>query len=160
MYEKERTIISGVFGKTALAIEHIGSTAVPGIWAKPQIDILVMVENLNQVDKFIDRMIAKGYNYHNDSVVPGEKYFTRDIPGGERLVSVHVCDKNNQRSTASVYFRDYLRSHPEDRDLYSEAKLRAYNNGKTNRIDYPAGKKDVLISLIEKAKKWHEAKNL
>ena len=157
LYEKERAIILNVFGGIALRVEHIGSTSVEELWAKPQIDILVVVDSLSLVDSLVDAMVAEGYNYHGESVVPGEKYFTRDASTGERLVSVHVCSKDNERSISSIYFRDYLRSNSEDRDLYSKTKIQAYDSGKTDREDYPAKKKEVSESIKEKAKKWHEA---
>ena len=64
IYGKEKEIISNVFGEIALRIEHIGSTSVEGIWAKPQVDILVIVEDSSQVDDLIKPMLAQGYNYH------------------------------------------------------------------------------------------------
>src|SRR5690242_9210418 len=62
-YEEEKTIITPIFADTALKIEHVGSTSIPGMWAKPQIDILVVVNKITDADKFISPMTALGYNY-------------------------------------------------------------------------------------------------
>lgn len=160
IYGKEKEIISNVFGEIALRIEHIGSTSVEGIWAKPQVDILVIVEDSSQVDDLIKPMLAQGYNYHEDFLEFDEHYFTRDEPSGERTVSIHVRPKDNPESISPIYFRDYLRSHPEERDLYSEEKRRSYNEGKTDRVEYSKIKKEVLEQLKERAKKWYETINL
>jgi len=159
IYEKEKQIISNIFGNIALRIEHVGSTSVEGVWAKPQIDILVIVENLSQVKGLIQLMIVKGFNYHEDFLEFNQHYFTRDELSGERIVSIHVLTKDNSESDAYIYFRDYLRSHPEERDLYSEAKRLSYNEKKADRVDYSKAKKEVLEQLLERAKKWHETNN-
>jgi len=153
-YTKEKRIIAGIFGKKALEIEHIGSTSVEGMWAKPQIDILVLVNDLRVVNKKItNEMESKGYifqkNYLKDK---DQKYFAKDAPTGERLVSVHVAKKGSPHAARGIYFRDYLRSHQKEREDYSKVKREAYENG-VDRAEYPMRKRKILNIILKKAKK-------
>ncbi len=157
-YQREKNVISRVFGKDALRIEHIGSTSVPGIWAKPQVDILVLVHDLKRVAKYIKGLTAKGYTYRPNYIDHlTEEYFTKDAPSGERLVSLHIKLKDDQSALSNVYFRDYLRLHPKDRDKYSKAKLLSYREHKNDPMSYHTGKKKVLGALVKKAQKWYES---
>jgi len=153
-YEEEKKIIAGIFKENALRIEHIGSTSVEGMWAKPQIDVLVTVEDLQMVDKFIDQMESKGYVYQADFNKHNERYFTRDVSSGERLVSVHIMQKDNPKAPSLIYLREYLQQNPKDRDLYSRIKKEAYESG-VDRAEYPERKKEVLDAMIKRAEEWH-----
>ena len=152
-YKQEQKIIAGIFGDVAVSIEHIGSTSVEGMWAKPQIDILVIVNDLYLVDSLISKMETEGYTYQEDFNKYDERYFTRDADSGERLVSVHVTKQDNREAQSHIYLRDYLRVHPQERELYSKVKREAYESG-ANLAEYPSKKKEVLLELLEKAKKW------
>lgn len=154
LFENERSILANIFGADIL-IEHIGSTSIEGMWAKPQIDILVLVTNLSDVEALIPSLTKEGYNFREEFNKHNERYFTRDSKSGERLVSVHVMTKENPEATTHLYFRDYLRSHSEARDLYSQAKFEAYDHGKTDRVAYSKRKKDVLLKILDKARNWH-----
>ncbi len=153
-YEKEKLVLSNIFREKALSIEHIGSTSVEEMWAKPQIDILVTVSNLNKVDDLITTLQTKGYVYQkNFFTAHNEKYFTRDAPSGERLFSLHVLEKDDPEAISPIYFRDYLRTHPKARDLYSQVKRSAYKD-KVDRVEYSKRKHDVLNKILTQAKQW------
>ncbi len=154
-FENEKKILADIFKNKALGIEHIGSTSVPGAWAKPQIDILVTVKNLDVVNDVITKkMEKKGYTYEpNFFTTHEEKYFARDAASGERTVSVHILPEGDPQAIDHVNFRDYLRIHPEERNLYSKTKRKAYESG-ANRIEYPERKKEVLVELLKKSKEW------
>jgi|AntAceMinimDraft_9_1070365.scaffolds.fasta_scaffold28725_1 GrpB-like predicted nucleotidyltransferase (UPF0157 family) len=154
-YEKEKEIIKNILGDKVLSIEHIGSTSVKGMWAKPQIDILVIVELLKDVDDFKEEMEEAGYIYEEKFEKYNERYFTRDASSGERLVSIHIREKNNPQNTPLLYFRDYLRAHPEAAKEYSEVKRKAYEKG-ADRVEYIKEKRDVFKKLLKKAKEWYE----
>ena len=153
-FEAERAVLSRVFGQRALSIEHIGSTSVPGMWAKPQIDIQITVNDLKDVDELIPFVETEGYAYHGkDSELFGEKYFIKDAESGERLVSVHVRQASSPQALTAIIFRDYLRSHPEKRELYSKTKRDVYESG-ADRVEYPKRKKEVLLEMIKRAEEW------
>lgn len=151
-FEKERAKLADIFGDAAKQIEHVGSTSVPGMWAKPQIDILIIVDDLAAVKSLISKLAKHGYE-QEDFNISNQLYFVSDAANGERLVSVHVQAANDPQAFDQIYFRDYLRSHPADCQRYSTAKQQAYNNGLTNRADYPAGKRKVLQEILAKALK-------
>ncbi|MFH0873736.1 MAG: GrpB family protein [Candidatus Komeilibacteria bacterium] len=153
-YNHEEKIINRVFGELAVSIEHIGSTSVEGMWAKPQIDILVIVNDLNTVDPLIQLMESQGYNYQPEFCKFNERYFTRDAPSGERLVSVHVMQPDNPEAQSHIYLREYLKSHPEEREIYSRVKKEAYESG-ADRLEYPQKKQKVLTKILAAAKKWY-----
>lgn len=153
--EKER--LSKVFGKTAVDIQHIGSTSVPGIWAKPQIDILVIVPNLDEVDRIIRDIKKAGYTHESDFDKFNERTFSKAKESGEKIVNVHTMTADNPQAKRYIYFREYLRSHPEERELYSKSKRDSYNEGKTDRVQYSIGKRQVLNELLERAAKWYES---
>lgn len=155
-FNEEERIIKTVFGDKASRIEHVGSTSVEGLWAKPQIDIVVIVESLDIVPPLVDQMRVEGYLYHGDYSNIGEEYFTRDAVSGERLVSIHVFTPDNPQALSQVYFRDYLRLHPADRDLYADTKKEAWGGGTVDRVTYAAKKKEVLVGLLARAKEWYE----
>ena len=158
-YEHEKNIISKIFGKQAQDIQHIGSTSVKGMWAKPQIDILVIVDNLDTVDNVMIQMQSAGYAYQPDFFTKhNEKYFVRDAPSGQRLVSVHVMQKNDPKALSHICFRNYLREHPTERELYSQIKKRAYESG-LNRVEYPKMKRVVLTTMLERANNWYHVNN-
>lgn len=154
-YKQEQKIIASIFGEKALHIEHIGSTSIEGMWAKPQIDILVVVDDLSAINGMITQMESRGYVYQEDFNKYNERYFTRDVPSGERLVSIHVMDQDNPQALSHIYLRDYLREHPQERELYSRVKREAYESG-VDRAEYPEIKREVLIGLLERARKWYD----
>lgn len=150
-YEKEREILKNIFKKKALMIEHIGSTSIKGMWAKPQIDILVVINKFQEADNLIKKMESKGYTYQKN-YLKNQRYFARDAPTGERLTSIHILKKNNPEVLSDIYFRDYLRKHPEEIKRYSKIKKDAYKSG-INRAEYPKRKREIIKDLLEKAKK-------
>lgn len=98
-------------------IEHVGSTAVPGLVAKPVIDIAVSVESLQQLD--VQALVVLGYCYvpEYEQLLPDRRYFKR--PG----LHVHIYEREHEEFMDYLRFRDYLRTHPEDRDAYAALKL-------------------------------------
>ncbi len=135
-------------------IEHIGSTSVEGLWAKPQIDVLVMVDDLGKIREKINEFEKAGYGYSGDYTDSGEEYFYRDAPSGQRLLSIHIMQKDRPNVESQIYVRDYLRSHPDVRDEYSKVKKEAWGEGKYNRVEYSKRKKEFIQDLIRRAHEW------
>lgn len=80
----------------------------------------------------------------------GEEYFARDAQDGRRMASVHVMTKDTPDVLSQIILRDYLQCHSLEAEEYSEVKRRAYDNGKTDRSEYPKKKKEFLLGLIER----------
>jgi GrpB-like predicted nucleotidyltransferase (UPF0157 family) len=124
MFEHERTRLHGALGAIVLTIEHVGSTAVPGLAAKPIIDLLVGVRRLTEARACcIEPLQALGYTYvpEYESWLPGELFF-RKGPPGPWTHHVHMMEPANPRWEAFIVFRDYLRRHPEVVNAYANVK--------------------------------------
>lgn len=153
-FEKERDTLKRILEGLPHVIEHIGSTSVEGLWAKPQIDILVIVNTLDEVRARKTVFEAAGYISLGDYTGKGEEYFARDAQDGRRMVSVHVIAKDTPDVLSQIILRDYLRCHPLEVEEYSEVKRKAYDGGKTDRAEYPKKKKDFLLGVIERSQTW------
>lgn len=111
-------VLSGL----VLSIEHVGSTSVPGLSAKPIIDIDVVIEDYSKFDEVVDALSNIGYWHKGDGDIPQREVF--DYEGKEHLRDHHlyVCPKDSSELNRHISFRDYLRSHPEAVAEYSRIK--------------------------------------
>jgi len=124
LFERERTQLSNVLGSRMTAIEHVGSTSVPGLAAKPIIDLLVGVKSLPEARSCcLEPLGALGYAYmpEYESWLPEELFFRKGIRG-PWTHHVHMMEPSNPRWEGFVVFRDYLRSHPEIAAAYGNLK--------------------------------------
>jgi GrpB-like predicted nucleotidyltransferase (UPF0157 family) len=123
LFDEERKRLRRVFGP-ALPIEHIGSTSVPGLAAKPIIDILAGVPSLPKAKSiYIEALLALGYTYipEYETWLPAELFFRKGIPG-PWTHHLHVMEPSNPRWQDFLLFRDYLRLHPETASAYGSLK--------------------------------------
>ena len=109
-------------GPLALAIEHVGSTTVPGLSAKPIIDIDVVIRDDSQLSAAIAALATIGYRHEGDLGIPGREAFKYD--GNARLPRHHlyVCPQDSPELRRHLAFRDYLRAHPGAAAEYSRVK--------------------------------------
>jgi GrpB-like predicted nucleotidyltransferase (UPF0157 family) len=123
MFAEERRRIFEALGPKVLTIEHFGSTAVPGLAAKPIIDLLVGVNNLGEARGFcLEPLQALGYTYipdHESSFLPNELFFRKGLPWTHH---VHVMEPSTDRWTYFLTLRDYLRGEPEIASAYGSLK--------------------------------------
>lgn len=120
-FREERDRLCGALGEAALAIWHIGSTSVPGLAAKPVVDVLVAARSLEEVDAAEPRMRELGYECLGEFGIPGRRYFRKG--GDERTHQVHVFDAGDRENIVRhLALCDYLRSHEEARDEYAALK--------------------------------------
>lgn len=113
--------LSNIFGSDCLGIEHIGSTAVPGMDGKPTIDILVLVKDIRVVDKYISQLEGIGYSYIGEYVTPDSILF-REEKDNAVLANVHVFPKDDLHVNEMLALRKYLRANPEEAQSYSTLK--------------------------------------
>jgi GrpB-like predicted nucleotidyltransferase (UPF0157 family) len=125
LFEEERERLAGVFDGRALGIEHIGSTSVPDLCAKPIVDVLVGLEELELTDEQIAAMARLGYDYLGEHGLPGRLFFRKD----PRTHHVHVVEHGGEHWERQLVFRDTLRSDPEERRRYDEFKRRLAAEG-------------------------------
>jgi GrpB-like predicted nucleotidyltransferase (UPF0157 family) len=120
-FEWEAARIRDALGPVASRVDHIGSTAVPGLGAKPVIDIQVSVGSLVPVDPYRLPLEGLGYEYRHDPDDDEHEYFFRDIDG-VRAFQIHVCPVGSAWERRHLAFRDHLRSSPDDAAAYEALK--------------------------------------
>lgn len=115
--------LEAVLGDLALRIEHVGSTSVEGLSAKPVIDIDVVIKDTSILEPVISALAKIGYRHEGDLGIPGREAFKYE--GKEHLMKHHlyVCVEDSSELKRHLAFRDYLRSHPEAADEYSRVKV-------------------------------------
>ncbi|MGD2176345.1 MAG: GrpB family protein [Anaerolineae bacterium] len=153
LFQEEANGLGAILGQEVVAIHHIGSTAIPGIYAKPIIDILVEVQDIERIDTFNRDMIERGYVPKGEFGIRGRRFF---IKGTEesRTHHVHVFQTGNPEFERHLEFRDYLRAHPEEAQAYSRLKQELARRFPHDIDSYTAGKDDLINKLERKAKAW------
>lgn len=149
-FEKEKSRLLEILGKWVIAIEHVGSTAIPGICAKPVIDIMIGVQSLKEADEHcIAKIITLGYDYvqRYEETIPERRYLQKNSPQGVRTHQIHLVEMNSAWWKRHLLFRDYLREHPEVAKEY-EALKKSLAIRHTDTNDY-AQAKTVFIREIE-----------
>lgn len=147
-FRKEAATLRSVFGDEAVAIRHIGSTSVPGLAAKPTVDVLVEVRRIWAVDALNDAMVASGHQARGEYGIPGRRYFTRNS-GAARTHNVHVFETDSPEARRHLAFRDYLRQHPETARAYGDLKKELARRHPTDIESYMDGK-DAFVKSVEK----------
>lgn len=127
MFEQEKERILTAAGEKVIGMEHIGSTAVPGLGAKPIIDILATVRSLDNVKELIQPLRSIGYEYcrENDSLLPDSRLFHKG-PSNARTHNLRIVEEGSRLCEEYILFRNYLRDHPEVAHEYYELKRRLY----------------------------------
>lgn len=157
-YEKRALLLKSVFGDEIIRIEHIGSTSIPNMVAKPQIDIQIEVKDLNKIKNFYKKMEEKGFIAKGDYSKINEEYFIEDDKYGKRLSSIHIFQIGNPEFSNHMDFRDYLISHKFDKNLYIKLKRNLYTKYKDNYALYDNGKSEFIKDIFKKVKRWKEKK--
>ena len=139
-FENEARRIKQAAGEAVLRIHHIGSTAIPGMKAKPIIDFLLEVESLEALDRKTPMIESLGYEAMGEFGIPGRRYFRLDDGAGRRTHQVHAFTAGVPDVVRHLAFRDYMRTHPLAAAEYGSLKARlaeayphdrdAYNQGK------------------------------
>lgn len=148
---EEHNILKSILKNDALAIEHIGSTAVEGLAGKPIIDVLVVIEDIALIDKHASEMIAAGYRGLGEYVLPGTRLFVREEDDA-RLVNVHFFLHGHPHIEEMILTRDYLRSHPEEVKKYGDLKRSLYQEHPNDYGAYRKRKDEYMKELLKRAK--------
>ncbi len=139
MFEEEADRIRAALGPVAVRVDHVGSTAVPGLAAKPTIDIQVSVDAMVPRARFVEPLIALGYEFVVDPTDTEHQYLRREIDG-VRKHQIHVCAAGGEWEARHLRFRDHLRAHPEDAAAYEELKRRLVREHPNDVMTYVDGK--------------------
>lgn len=159
LFAQERVRIAQALGAFALAVEHVGSTAVPGLPSKPIIDLLVGVRSLEEARQCcIEPIAALGYVYMPEyaSWIPGELFF-RKGPPGPWTHHLHMMEPSHPNWEARLVFRDYLRAHGEAARAYAEIKRALAASSKDDIEAHRTGKDAFVAETTAKARAWRAA---
>ena len=140
--------LKSIFGMDAVGIEHIGSSAVPGMAGKPTIDILVLVNDIAVVDKYNQQMETIGYKSKGAYVMPDSRLFVKE-KDNLVFVNTHFFEENHPHVKNMVGLRDYFRTQPEAVKEYSDFKVKLYNKFKNDYAQYRK-LKDVYMNDLKR----------
>jgi GrpB-like predicted nucleotidyltransferase (UPF0157 family) len=155
VFEEERDRLVAAVGLLAVAIEHVGSTSIPGLCAKPVIDIAIGVTDLLTGKECIGPLSALGYEYKGDAGIPGRHFFAKGNPD-DRTHYVHVEPLNGVLWRNHILFRDYLRCHLDEAVTYGKLKRALAEKFSEDRDAYALGKNDYIESIIKTASQEYE----
>ncbi len=142
-----------LLGEHALRAEHIGSTAIPGIHAKPIIDLLLEVDSLDELDQRSASLQALGYECMGEFGIPDRRYFRRN-DGGRRSHQLHAFERGSAHILRHIAFRDYLIAHPRAAGAYDEIKRRLANLYPADIEAYMDGKDPFIKQVEAQALAW------
>jgi GrpB-like predicted nucleotidyltransferase (UPF0157 family) len=149
LFADEAARIREVVGEHVLAIEHVGSTSIEGIAAKPIIDIAVAIENLADGEKCIAPLENIGYEYRGEYGIAGRFYFVKGVP---RTHHLHMVLATSDAWRNHLLFRNYLRKNPIVAKEYENLKLELARKNENDREEYLRGKSDFIERVLEAAK--------
>ena len=150
MFTQESARLAGILSTEIVACHHIGSTAIPGILAKPIVDILLEVKDIQKIDSYNNQLIGLGYLPRGEYGIPGRRYFIKEI-NVVRTYHVHTFQTGNPEIARHVNFRDYLIAHPAEAQAYSRLKAELAQQYPQDINGYVEGKTDFIRSVDEKA---------
>ncbi|PAA98165.1 GrpB family protein [Serratia fonticola] len=142
LFEAESSLLQLTLGKVALRIHHIGSTSVPGLAAKPVIDILLEVVSLDKLDNLNAAMERAGYTARGENGIPNRRYFTKS--GDQRSHQVHAFALGDAQIVKHQAFRDYLIKNKKAAEQYAEIKRVAALASENDPHRYSAFKADFI----------------
>jgi GrpB-like predicted nucleotidyltransferase (UPF0157 family) len=148
LFAEERERLAALLGPAVFAIEHIGSTAVPGLPAKPVLDIAAAVGSLASVAAMVGPLGGLGYRYLGEYGLPGRLFFEKGEPVTHHL---HAVELTGDHWRVWRQFRDYLRRHPDEARRYAEFKQELAARYAADRDAYTRSKTDFVNAVLAKA---------
>jgi GrpB-like predicted nucleotidyltransferase (UPF0157 family) len=145
-----RDRVASVLGALALRIDHVGSTAVPGLPAKPIIDLDVVIACLERLPEVVARLETLGYWHEGDLGVPGREAFIS--PAAAPAHHLYVCPADSEELARHLAFRDYLRDHRDRVSAYAKLKRSLAQQFRTDRDAYAQGKSTFVEQTLAAAR--------
>lgn len=154
-FQAEAEEIRAILGQEVVAIHHIGSTSIPNLSAKPIVDLLVEVRDIEKIDAFNERMSQLGYLPKGEAGTPGRRFF---IKGDEvhRTHHIHTLTTGHPDVERHLNFRDYMIAHPEDAQAYGCLKQELARRFPTDIDSYIAGKDGFIKKMDRRAQAWKD----
>ncbi len=149
-FQRIKTMITDCAGDLIISVDHVGSTAIEGLAAKPIIDIDVVIESYNIFHLVKDRLSLIGFEHEGNLGVEGREAFKRTFIDDFMPYHMYVCPKDGKGHLEHVAFRDYLSCHPEDMQAYGQLKMKLAEQYKTDISSYLNEKHDFVLNILNK----------
>ena len=150
LFEDEKMMIDVALGVNVLDIQHIGGTSIPGMPAKPVLDIAIAVKSFEAAHICIPVLEDLGYEYRGDYGIPRRHYFVKGQP---RTHHVHMLEVHSRDWKNHLLFRDYLTAHVEDAREFGSQKRRLATTHRLDREKYQE-EKDRMVEMILRKARW------
>lgn len=153
-FEREANAIRAALPGITIELHHIGSTAIPGIVAKPVIDILGVVESVEALDTHGHQLRPLGYEGLGEYGIAGRRYFRKDSSDGARTHQIHAYGAGSAEIQRHIDFRDYLRAFPEAAAEYAALKRSLATRSGADIERYADAKTDFVRAIERRAAEW------
>lgn len=153
MYQQEARQLARLLGPGLSLVEHVGSTSVPGLAAKPVIDIVLGLTSLAELDARKAGLVLAGYEWLGENGIPGRRYLRKWNDEGGHSHHIHAFHETDEAIRRHLVFRDYLRIHPEEREAYARLKMSLVSRA-GERKAYQSGKQGFVAALEQRALSW------
>lgn len=157
-FESIKSFLFEVFGNKALSIEHVGSTSIPGMKAKPIIDVLISIKDIKDLSQETLKMVNVGYEWGENYIAPDTLIFFKLGPDGEKVENIHVCLENAPKTKQFLIMRDFFRTFPEKAKAYSDLKEANVQKYPEDYPSYRAAKKPFLDEMEKEAYEWDKSR--
>lgn len=151
-------LLKKILGKIAVDIQHIGSTAIPHIDAKPIIDIVVGVERLEDVLPYEESLQQHGIIFRGEDRIGQFLFVIGDFTKDTRTHHIHIVQQNSNTWNNYINFRDYLIAFPSKAALYNACKQKLAQQFANDRKSYTQGKQKLIETLLREAASWKQRK--
>lgn len=151
-FDEEKQQLLDALGDNVSGIEHVGSTSVPGLAAKPIIDMLAAVDDLSVYKRLIEPLTALGYEFMPERVFADRVFFPKG-PRENRTHHLSLAVKNSDGWNKTIAFRDYLRENASARDKYQSFKTQLAAKYPNDRASYTKAKEQLIEVILAEAQK-------
>lgn len=148
--------IKDILGDDIVDVQHVGSTSIRSICAKPIIDVAVAVRSFDDIMKHNDVLAENGIVYRKQDIPGQHLYRCGDFDNNIVTHYIHVVISDSDAWHNYINFRDYLNTHLEEAKAYEQLKKELWSKYPDDRDSYVEGKKELVTDLLAKAKKWRE----
>ncbi len=155
-YEIEAAAITAVLGDNLINIHHVGSTAIPDIQAKPIIDMMPVVWDIEQVDALNEAMAKLGYTAKGENGIPGRRYFQKGVNHADHTHHIHVFQIGHSDVARHLLFRDYMRAYPDQAQAYNQLKADLAETFRDDPAGYTNAKSDFIQAADQAALAWQQ----
>lgn len=157
-FEQEAELIRRALSGVSIEVHHIGSTAIPGIAAKPVIDMIGVAASVDVLDENAHRLVAIGYEAMGEYGIAGRRYFRKDSRDGARTHQLHAFATGSPDIQRHIDFRDYMRAFPDAAAAYEQLKLALARRSGPDIVRYADAKTDFVRDIERRAAAWRSAR--